>query len=380
MSERRMERGCILIADLSGYTAYLANAEPEHAPVIVGDFIETVVGRLKGGFRLMKLEGDAAFMWAPLERVDGSALLDAVEAAYFAFQRRLQSVTQATECDCDTCRRMPELDLKFVAHVGDALRQRIAGREELAGRDVIIAHRLLKGSASERAGTRNYLLVTAAAVEALGLDADALRLVPMVEQYEQLGQVRGYLLDLGQRWQGEQQRTRRARPAGRLVAKIERLLPASPAVAWEYLTAPGARSTWEGMVSVEEARDGRRGVGTVAACVGDRLASVEEILEWRPFETFARRVVDPRVGRATGIYRLAEMGTGTDLEVTWFTPVRGVEPDGRDAFVADKSAGLDRLIETLLLDVPDEPRSRTARSAVGQQGQRIEVEVAFEHG
>ena len=118
--------------------------------MIAGDFIETVVGRLKGAFRLEKLEGDAALFWADADKVNGSMLIDMVDAAYFAFQRRLQSVTQATTCSCEACSRIPALDLKFVCHVGDALRQRIAGRSELAGRDVIVAHRLLKGTSVER--------------------------------------------------------------------------------------------------------------------------------------------------------------------------------------------------------------------------------------
>ena len=61
------ERVCLLLADLSGYTAYLANSEPDHAPALAGDLVETVVRQLRPTFRLEKLEGDAAFLVAPLE-------------------------------------------------------------------------------------------------------------------------------------------------------------------------------------------------------------------------------------------------------------------------------------------------------------------------
>jgi hypothetical protein len=40
------EHGYLLIADLTGYTAYLAGSELEHAPAIAGDLIETIIGRL----------------------------------------------------------------------------------------------------------------------------------------------------------------------------------------------------------------------------------------------------------------------------------------------------------------------------------------------
>ena len=56
------ETGQLVIADLTGYTAYLSQSELEHAPAIAGDLLETIVGRLDPPFRLAKFEGDAAFL------------------------------------------------------------------------------------------------------------------------------------------------------------------------------------------------------------------------------------------------------------------------------------------------------------------------------
>ena len=74
------ETGFLVIADLTGYTAYLSGSEIEHAPVIAGDLLETIVGRLEPPFRLAKFEGDAAFLFVEDGRADGSLLLDAIEA------------------------------------------------------------------------------------------------------------------------------------------------------------------------------------------------------------------------------------------------------------------------------------------------------------
>src|ERR1700752_4068347 len=57
------ETGFLVIADLTGYTAYLSDSEIEHAPAIAGDLLETIVGRLEPPFRLAKIEGDAAFLF-----------------------------------------------------------------------------------------------------------------------------------------------------------------------------------------------------------------------------------------------------------------------------------------------------------------------------
>ena len=86
------------------------------------------------------------------ERIDGSQLLDTVERTYFAFRRRLRDIAQATSCECNACVLMPRLDLKVIAHHGSVIRHRIAGREELVGSDVIVAHRLLKNHVVERLG------------------------------------------------------------------------------------------------------------------------------------------------------------------------------------------------------------------------------------
>ena len=144
------ETGFLVLADLTGYTAYLSGSEIEHAPAIAGDLLETIVGRLEPPYRLVKFEGDAAFLFVEDGRADGSLLLDAIEAAYLAFRRRLRSIDQATTCDCNSCRLAPRLDLKVFVHHGSFVWSRIAGRDELAGSDVIVAHRLLKGAGGRR--------------------------------------------------------------------------------------------------------------------------------------------------------------------------------------------------------------------------------------
>jgi Protein of unknown function (DUF2652) len=111
-------------------------------------------GRCVRRSRLAKFEGDAAFVYAVTDKVDGSLLQDSVEQAYFAFRRRLRSIKQANSCECRACRRMENLDVKFVVHHGEFIKQKIAGREELAGRDVILVHRLLKNEVNKKFGAR----------------------------------------------------------------------------------------------------------------------------------------------------------------------------------------------------------------------------------
>jgi hypothetical protein len=114
----KSEPACLLIADISGYTSFLAGAELDHAQDVLADLVGTVVGSLRPTFRLAKLEGDAAFAYQLADSLDPAAIQDAVERCYFTFRRRLRDIGQASSCDCNSCNLVPTLDLKLVLHHG----------------------------------------------------------------------------------------------------------------------------------------------------------------------------------------------------------------------------------------------------------------------
>jgi hypothetical protein len=191
------EPACLVIADITGYTGFLAGAELDHAQDILADLIGTVVGAFRPAFKLAKLEGDAAFVYSITEAVDGAQLQDVIERCYFAFRRRLRDIRQASSCECNACILVPNLDLKVVAHHGQVIRQRIGSWEELVGSDVIVAHRLLKNHVREDTGIDAYAMYTAACVAAMGLDDPAAAgLVEHREDFEGVGEVVAWLRDL----------------------------------------------------------------------------------------------------------------------------------------------------------------------------------------
>jgi class 3 adenylate cyclase len=289
----------LLLADLSGYTAYLAASEPERAPALAADLVETVVRQLRPTFRLEKLEGDAAFMVAPTDRLTGPALLDAIDATTAAFRTRLRSLAQSTTCDCEACRRIPELGLKFVVHAGDVITQRVAGRTELAGVAAIVAHRLLKAETPSKLGLERYALLTDACVHQLGMDPTALGLRPGTETFDYLGDVAVWLRDISPAFADERDWTP---PRRRPLLEAELRVPLAPMTLWEELTSAENRAH-------------------IAFCAADRLAQVEEIVEWRPFASFARVVKLPDLPgdrRLTARHELEPDGDATRLRVRWW--------------------------------------------------------------
>ena len=194
------ESACLLIADISGYTGYLAGVELDHAQDILADLMDTIVDALRPPFRLSKLEGDAAFVYLASSDLDGSLLQDIVEATYFTFRRRLRDIKQASVCECDACRQIPSLDLKFVAHFGQIAKQAMSGQEELIGRDVILIHRLLKNNVEAVLGERPYVLYTDALTQRAGIDPQAQGLIAHRESIDIIGEVRCWLRDLDAAW------------------------------------------------------------------------------------------------------------------------------------------------------------------------------------
>src|SRR4051794_32386731 len=285
---------CFLIADISGYTNYLVGVELDHANDILTDLMGAVVSALRPNFKLAKLEGDAAFMWMPSDSVDGTMLLDTIERCYLGFRRRRRDVRQATSCPCNACVRIPDLDLKFVVHYGQAIEQKVYGRRELVGPDVIVIHRLLKNSVGEQLGFRAYALLTQPSVDAAGLDPVELGMKQIVEPYEGVGEIPAWAHDLEHRWLIEEARERVMVDPARAVVNITFPTPVPPQVAWEFLTAPGQRMSWQPWVTQVEIKDvagGRRAPGSSNHCMHGKDAVIEEILDWRPYDYITDRTV-----------------------------------------------------------------------------------------
>ena len=194
----RRADGPLLLADIGGYTAFLravaaaheadafANGAIPDAYAMISSLLDGIVARLVPPFTLSKLEGDAVFAYAvddaPIP--DGSGLLACVAACYAEFLARLAAAHDVWTCRCDACLRIDSLDLKFILHAGPFVLQEIAGRAELVGPDVVMAHRLLKNEAAALLGSPAYILVTAVAAERFGVPtAGARQLVARYEHY-----------------------------------------------------------------------------------------------------------------------------------------------------------------------------------------------------
>jgi len=320
----KSEPALFLIADISGYTSYLAGVELDHAQDIIADLMNTVVKCLHPPFRLAKFEGDAAFLYAAGDKFDGSMIQDAIESAYFTFRKRLRNIEQATSCKCKACHGMQQLDLKFAAHHGEFIKQRMGGRDELAGRDVILVHRLLKNTVKDSLGGRAYALFSDRCVQAIGIDPAAQEFVGHQETIDVIGAVSCWVRDLEGAWKEEKDR-RRNLVTPRMAARVIEFDIAAPRTkVWEYFTQPGQRPKWRAADEVRESSaDGRRGIGTTNHCMHGPHAIIEEVLDWRPFDylTLTTLLPAPDAPKVLMTYAFIENAEGgTHIEIRLARP------------------------------------------------------------
>lgn len=281
----KAESACFAIADISGYTHFVSGVELDHAQDIIADLMDTLVRALRPPFRLAKFEGDAAFVYALADKVDGALVQDSIEQAYFAFRKRLRSIKQASACKCQACSRMQSLDVKFVVHHGEFIRQKMSGREEFAGRDVILIHRLLKNDVGKTFGARAYALYSDACVRALGIDSAAQGLVAHREAIEHIGETKCWVSDLEQAWIRQTETARTLVPRDRAYILIERDFAAPRQMVWDLVTSPAHHARWQRSDGViENTARGRRGAGTQNHCLHGKDAIIQDIVDWRPFD------------------------------------------------------------------------------------------------
>lgn len=278
--------GYLLIADISGYTAYLTSTEQDHAGGVIAGLLEALVTRLGDPLHLWRLEGDAVLAYTTDPSFpDGHTFLTICDDLYRGFvSRRLEIETNST-CDCRACANVSGLDLKIIVHHGSFEEFTIGPMSDISGSDAILVHRMAKTAVKQATGIHSYCLISQAAFEHMGAPQG---LAPYSEELEHFGEVQMHAYDLGAAWErfrAARKRVRVSREEALWVVPFE--LPLARTQAWELLTAPRARRQWQGMIAVSiEGEGGRPAPGTRYHCVHELGEFSAEVVDWEPFEYF----------------------------------------------------------------------------------------------
>lgn len=158
----KLSNAVLAIADISGYTGFVHQPDLSivHAEQIITALLDTVIDRAAHPLTLNKLEGDAALLYAEYEGPAAPVVRDILAQAgefFGAFEHtRLRLQQDRSGCGCDACRGIERLRLKVLLHLGEIAVKQVRQFTELAGRPLILLHRLLKNGVP----AREYLLLS----------------------------------------------------------------------------------------------------------------------------------------------------------------------------------------------------------------------------
>ena len=191
-------KGFIVLVDISGYTNFISSHNKKsndnkklstgqaHAEHIISDLLEKVIDQLDSVLKINKLQGDAALFYGVADDNEelSEKILNKLQSSFDVFNQRLNEIKFCEACSCGTCADVGNLKLKSFVHFGDFLIKKINQFKEIAGQDVILAHRLMKNSIS----VSEYMLFTKTFSEIKNLDSLGF-VEDRKENYDDIGQV-----------------------------------------------------------------------------------------------------------------------------------------------------------------------------------------------
>ena len=149
-------RGLLFIPDISGFTQFVNQTDIEHSRLIIQELLEILINANQIGLEVSEVEGDAILFY----KFGGSPSLEdlykQVEKMFTEFHQHLSVYELTRFCQCHACKSAINLSLKVITHYGEFTGYNVKHFNKLIGKDVIVAHQLLKNEIDQH----EYWLVT----------------------------------------------------------------------------------------------------------------------------------------------------------------------------------------------------------------------------
>jgi hypothetical protein len=149
-------KGLLFIPDISGFSRFVSETEIEHSRMIIQELLEILINANNLGLEISEIEGDAILFYKFGDPPKLEELYKQVEDMFCAFHKNLISYELRKYCQCKACMSAIDLSLKVITHYGEFTGYNVKTFNKLIGKDIIIAHQLLKNDIDNH----EYWLVT----------------------------------------------------------------------------------------------------------------------------------------------------------------------------------------------------------------------------
>jgi len=149
-------KGLLFIPDISGFTRFVNETEIEHTRLIIQELLESLINSNQIGLEISEIEGDAILFYKFGEPPALEELYQQVEKMFCDFHSHLIAYDRRRFCYCAACNSAIDLSLKVITHYGEFTGYHVKNFNKLIGKDIIVAHQLLKNDIEQH----EYWLVT----------------------------------------------------------------------------------------------------------------------------------------------------------------------------------------------------------------------------
>ena len=149
-------QGLLFIPDISGFTRFVSETEIGHSRLIIQELLELLINTNEMGLEVSEVEGDAILFYKFGDAPPLESIYKQVEKMFCEFHRSLIVYDNRRYCQCKACVSAVDLTLKVITHFGEFTGYNVKNFSKLIGKDVIVAHQLLKNDIPQH----EYWLVT----------------------------------------------------------------------------------------------------------------------------------------------------------------------------------------------------------------------------
>jgi hypothetical protein len=149
-------KGLLFIPDISGFTRFVNETEIDHSRLIIQELLEVLINANEIGLEISEIEGDAILFFKYGDPPSLDQLYKQVEKMFREFHRNIVWYDNRRYCQCKACVAAVGLTLKVITHYGEFTEYNVKSFNKLIGRDVIVAHQLLKNDIEQH----EYWLIT----------------------------------------------------------------------------------------------------------------------------------------------------------------------------------------------------------------------------
>ncbi len=139
-------KGLLFIPDISGFTNFVNKTDIEHSRLIIQELLEILINANEIGLEVSEIEGDAILFYKFGDPPALEAIYKQVEKMFCEFHRNIFAYGYRKYCQCQACIASSDLTLKIITHYGEFTGYNVKQFNKLIGKDIIVAHQLLKNN------------------------------------------------------------------------------------------------------------------------------------------------------------------------------------------------------------------------------------------